>query len=89
MVKTLSAVYENGMLRLLEPLALAEHQQVTVTVTDSSADPADPWIDHEYVASLETRLEGTEPTPEELRAAFSNVVGNLSDDIRAQRDSRG
>jgi predicted DNA-binding antitoxin AbrB/MazE fold protein len=46
MVKTLSAVYENGMLRPLEPLQLDEHRQVRVTIS------ADPWLGHEYMAPL-------------------------------------
>lgn len=38
MVKTVSAVYEDGILRPSEPLPLAEHQRVSVTVSDVSAD---------------------------------------------------
>ncbi len=34
MTRSLQVVYENGMLRPLEPLSLKEHQQVTVTVSD-------------------------------------------------------
>ena len=37
MIRTVKAVYENGVLRPLEPLELAEHQPVTVTVDESSA----------------------------------------------------
>jgi predicted DNA-binding antitoxin AbrB/MazE fold protein len=40
MVKTLSAVYEDGVLKPSEPLALSEHQRVSVTVSDEAADPA-------------------------------------------------
>jgi predicted DNA-binding antitoxin AbrB/MazE fold protein len=45
----LEAVYEQGVLRPLEPLALAEHQRVHVTVEDRnpplSSEPAQP-LDH-------------------------------------------
>jgi predicted DNA-binding antitoxin AbrB/MazE fold protein len=34
MVRELEAVYENGMLRPLEPLSLVEKQRVHVTITD-------------------------------------------------------
>ncbi|PYT26175.1 MAG: hypothetical protein DMG57_22485, partial [Acidobacteria bacterium] len=34
MEKTVQAVYENGVLHPLEPLALRERQQVTVTISD-------------------------------------------------------
>ena len=86
MVKTLQAVYENGMLRPLEPLFLKEHQQVTVTV----ADPADRWVDHEYMEKVrkEVASMGPAPTLEEVRKALAAIPGNLSDDIRAERESR-
>jgi predicted DNA-binding antitoxin AbrB/MazE fold protein len=86
MVMTLSAVYEDGVLRPLEPLPLAEHQQVKVTVSDVSVDPADAWIDHEYIASIDAIAE-SEPTLEEVRRGLSKVPGSLSDDIRAERES--
>ena len=35
MGKRLEAVYENGVLRLLEPVNLEEHQQVTVTIEEN------------------------------------------------------
>ncbi len=88
MVKTLSAVYENGMLRPLEPLRLQEHQQVRVTISDVALDLADAWIDHEYMASVDA-IQEPEPTLEQVRRVLSKIPGNLSDDIRAQRDARG
>lgn len=51
----LQAVYENGVLRPLQPLALAEHQRVLITINEDVADagqgleqtrfelPADEW----------------------------------------------
>jgi len=88
MVKTLSAVYENGVLRPLESLPLEEHQLVRVTVSDASDDSADSWLDHEYMASV-AAIQESEPTLEEVRQILSKIPGNLSDDIRAERDSRG
>ena len=88
MIRTLTAVYENGVLRPLEPLTLSEHQQVSVTVSELSGDPADAWIDHEYMATVDA-IQEAEPTLEEVRQALSKIPGNLSDDIRAERDSRG
>ena len=35
MRKRLEAVYENGVLRLLEPVDLEDHQRVTVTIEES------------------------------------------------------
>jgi predicted DNA-binding antitoxin AbrB/MazE fold protein len=37
MVRQLEAVFENGVLRPLEPLALAEKQHVRVTITEADA----------------------------------------------------
>jgi predicted DNA-binding antitoxin AbrB/MazE fold protein len=39
MVRQLEAVYERGMLRPLEPLALAEHQRVRLTLEDHALPP--------------------------------------------------
>jgi predicted DNA-binding antitoxin AbrB/MazE fold protein len=88
MVKTLSAVYENGVLRPLASLPLKEHQYVRVTVSDWSDDRADAWLDHESMASVNA-IHEPEPTLEEVRRILSKTPGNLSDDIRAERDSRG
>jgi predicted DNA-binding antitoxin AbrB/MazE fold protein len=88
MVKTVDAVYENGMLRPLEPLQLQENQHVTLTVSEPSVDPADAWLDHEYMASIDAVSE-PEPTIEEVRSILARVPGKFSDDIRAQRDARG
>jgi predicted DNA-binding antitoxin AbrB/MazE fold protein len=86
MVQTLQAVYENGVLRPLEPLALSEHQRVVVTVSD----PAEQWLDHEYMEKVtqEVAAMGPAPSLEEVRRALSKIPGNLSDDIRAERESR-
>jgi predicted DNA-binding antitoxin AbrB/MazE fold protein len=88
MGKTLAAVYENGVLRPLEPLLLREQQRVTVTVEESVDNSADPWVDHDYHASLEAWDE-PEPTLDEVRKALSTISGKLSDAVRAERDARG
>lgn len=88
MVKTLGAVYQNGVLRLTEPLPLEENQEVTVTISDHRAGTLASWLDQEYLAGLDG-LEESEPSLEEVRRALSGVPGNLSDDIRAERDARG
>ncbi len=88
MVKTLAAVYENGVLRPLEPLTLKEKQRVTVTVEESPPELLDAWLDHDYHASLEASDE-PEPTLDEVRKALSTISGKLSDAVRAERDARG
>ena len=88
MARTVAAVYERGVLRPLEPLDLAEQQRVNVTVTDLPPDPADAWIDHEYLALVDAAHE-PEPAMEEVRHALSAIRTDLSVDIRVQRDGRG
>jgi len=86
MTRTLPAVYENGVLRPLEPLPLKEHQRVMVTVSDS----LERWLDHEYMESVRTDVAAMGPAPslEEVRQALSKIPGKLSDDIRAEREGR-
>ena len=47
------AVYENGVLRPLEPLALEEHQHVTFTLTvPRDADEWPPPLDGGYIEAF-------------------------------------
>lgn len=87
MIRTVSAVYENGVLRPSEPLPLAEHQEVNVTVSDAR-DRADAWLDHEYMAAIDA-MDESAPTLEQVRQILSKTSGVLSDAIRAERDARG
>jgi predicted DNA-binding antitoxin AbrB/MazE fold protein len=84
MTATLQAIYENGILRPLEPLALRDHEVVTLTVTSQEAkqEPADEF-------DVSDVAEGDVPTLEEVRAILSKVHFSLSDMIRAERDERG
>lgn len=88
MTKTLSAVYEGGVLRPTEPLTLNEHQRVSVTICDELADPAEPWLDHEYMAAIDA-MDEPEPTLEEVRRVLAGISGSLSDAIRDEREARG
>ena len=88
MTKTLSAVYEDGVLRPAEPLALNENQRVSVTICNESSDPSEPWLDHEYMAAVDA-MDEQEPTLDEVRRILSGISGNLSDAISEERDARG
>ncbi len=74
------------LLSLLLSLPLEEHQRVIVTI----ADPAERWLDHEYMEKIrrEAAAMGPAPSLEEVRKALSKIPGNLSDDIRAEREGR-
>jgi len=88
MTRTVSAVYENGVLRPLESLPLAERQRVRATVSDSRSDPMERWLDHEYMATVDA-LDEPVPTLEEVQRILSKIPCTLSDVIRAERDARG
>jgi predicted DNA-binding antitoxin AbrB/MazE fold protein len=46
MSKRIEAVYENGVLRPLEPLLLRDHQHVSILVQDDAGSPAaEDWLD--------------------------------------------
>jgi predicted DNA-binding antitoxin AbrB/MazE fold protein len=87
MTKTVSGIYENGVLRPSAPLPLAEHQKVSITVSDTR-DRADAWLDHEHMAAIDA-IEESAPTLEEVRRIMSKTSGKLSDAVRAERDARG
>ena len=90
MTKQVEAVYENGVLRPLEPLSLDEHQRVTVTVSAEEEDPLASIVDHAFVrrARQEVQTMDRIPSLEEVRQILSKIPGSLSEDIRAEREDR-
>jgi predicted DNA-binding antitoxin AbrB/MazE fold protein len=53
---TFEAIYENGVLKPIEPLPLKEHDRVRVTI-----QPATSWVEETY------GIIGWQGDPEELR----------------------
>src|SRR5260370_19175636 len=52
MTKTVQAVYENGVLRPLDPVNLSENARVTVTIANGSPTPSDEaWLDSAFRAN--------------------------------------
>ena len=86
MVQQVDAVYENGVLRPLQPLALKEHERVVVSV----ATPAEPSRDVEYVERLKKELEHEGPAPEleEVRRRLAKIPDSMAEFIIAQRGER-
>ncbi len=81
MSKRLEAVYENGVLRPLEPLGLSENQRVCIVLSENSTPVVEEdWLDIEYVrlcaeeadesVSLETVREVLSKIPGSLTSAF-------------------
>jgi predicted DNA-binding antitoxin AbrB/MazE fold protein len=84
MTRSLQAIYEKGVLRPLEPLPLAEHQEVTVTVSDQVDGD---WLDSTFLRYLETQADES-VTIEQVRAALAKIPGSMVDDFRRERDDR-
>jgi predicted DNA-binding antitoxin AbrB/MazE fold protein len=89
MTKQVEAVYENGVLRPLEPLSLDEHQRVIVIVS-SEEDPLASIIDHAFVERSRKEVQAMNyiPSLEEVRKILSKIPGSLSEDIRTERKDR-
>jgi predicted DNA-binding antitoxin AbrB/MazE fold protein len=66
MTVAVDAVYENGVLRLSQPLALREHTKVRVTIEDDPAqaieddDPTGWKTAHELIGCITEDLAGAE-----------------------------
>jgi predicted DNA-binding antitoxin AbrB/MazE fold protein len=89
MEKSISAVYENGLLRPLEPLHLTERQQVSLTIDESEVALANDHdlLDQELLTSLASE-ELPEVTLEEVRAALAKIPGTMTAAFAAEREER-
>ena len=79
-------MYKNGVLQPLEPLPLEEMQEVTVTITDSTAiddDLAGCFMPEEWAAAARDGI-----TWDDVRQALSKIPGSLSEAVLAQRQER-
>jgi predicted DNA-binding antitoxin AbrB/MazE fold protein len=86
MEKTVQAVYEDGVLRPLEPILLAERQEVTVTISDHGRVPRD----HPLVASSDEWANAADDQVglDEVRCALSTIRGSLSEAVIEERRDR-
>jgi predicted DNA-binding antitoxin AbrB/MazE fold protein len=85
MVRKVEAVYEHGVLRPLEPLALTESQRVKLTISDALGARSQRDLSVVERARAEVAKVATVPTIEEVRAALVSIPGNLSQDVIAER----
>ena len=81
MTKRVAAIYENGVLRPLEPVNLPEHQRVTVTLNT----PEEDWLDTEFMDSCAAEVKERVGL-EEVRRILSKVPDSLAEAIVAERD---
>jgi predicted DNA-binding antitoxin AbrB/MazE fold protein len=90
MDRQIDAVYENGLLRPLEPLPFAESELVHLTITSSVPDPLDSLIDHEFLETIARELEdlGPPPTLAEVQEMLSHDKSLWADTVIAERRER-
>jgi predicted DNA-binding antitoxin AbrB/MazE fold protein len=86
MEKTVQAVYEDGVLRPLEPVQLEERQEVTVTISDEGNIPRD----HPLLASSEEWAAAAQDpiSLDEVRRALAAIRGSLSEAVIEERRDR-
>ena len=84
------AVYQDGILRPLQPLDLAENERVVVTITQEETGAGLDQLDADFVQGLRRRLAGAEPAPglEEVRRRLSKIPGSTTADFIAEREDR-
>jgi predicted nucleic acid-binding protein len=86
MEKTVQAVYEQGVLHLLEPLPLEERQRVTVTISDAiGTAPGHPLLvsPDEWAGAANDDV-----SLDEVRSALSTIRGSLSEAVLEERRER-
>jgi predicted DNA-binding antitoxin AbrB/MazE fold protein len=90
MTRRVEAVYENGMLRPLEPLPLEEHQHVTVVISEARAAPERSHLDADYLAAVraEVAAMGRIPTLEEIHKITAKDPSSWAEAISAEREER-
>ena len=85
MYLSIEAVYENGVLRPLEPLGLAEQQHVHVTIIPRAPKVLDEWLDHRFIEECKKNRDDS-VTIEDVRRATASIPGLMSDAVREDRD---
>ena len=83
------AVYENGVLRPLQPLDLKEHERVVLSVAKSVPESAGSALDVEFVEKIKAELRGqVAPGLNEVRARLAKIPGSMAEEIIAERGDR-
>ena len=82
------AVYENGILKPLQALDLAEDERVVVTITQEENGAGLGQPDADFMQGLRRRLADAVPAPglEEVRRRLSKIPGSMTADFIAERE---
>ena len=79
-------MYENGVLRPLEPLGLREHQRVSVIVSEKPVVPSEEeWLDTDCLQFCAGEADES-VSLEAVREALSKIPGSLTADFIAERE---
>jgi predicted DNA-binding antitoxin AbrB/MazE fold protein len=88
MRKLFGAIYENGVLRPLEPLPLAEHQQVSLAIAEIGISTDDAGLlDEEFLDGLADE-QLLDVSHEEVREALATIPGSMTEAFAAEREER-
>ena len=90
MTQRVDAVFENGVLRPLAEVSLAESQRVTLTISDADSSQTNPARQDDFLERLRAELATLEhlPTLEEVQQALSKIPGSMEEDFDAEREER-
>jgi predicted DNA-binding antitoxin AbrB/MazE fold protein len=88
MVQQVEAVYENGVLRPLEPLDLPDSQRVRITV--ATPDAGRSTRDMRLLEQARAEVAGMVDVPslEEIQRMLSAIPGSLTQDFASEREDR-
>jgi len=84
------AVYENGVLRPLQPLDLEEQEHVVLSVIKAAPASGRSSLAVEYIEKIKRGLPAAEPGPEldEVRRRLAKIPGSMAAEIVAERGDR-
>ena len=77
------AIYDNGVLRPVEPIPVYDQERVTLTL-----EPLDDSLDHEYLVRCQAEQASQRRAPRsiaEIQARWKNIPGSFADLIIEER----
>lgn len=82
------AVYENGVLKPLQPLDLTEHERVTVDIIKTDSGRMAAQLDLECIETIRRKTKNAGPAPglEEVRRRLSKIPGAMTQHFIAERE---
>ncbi len=83
------AVYENGVLKPLQPLDLKEHERVVVSVAKTGVESSGAILDVEFIDAIKADLRDQgAPGLEAVRNRLAKISGSMAAEIIAERGDR-